>query len=606
MFKLGALRKNGWLVLPFLVAIALRGYQLGAGGLGDPTAAGTVRSMLHSWSNFFFVAWDPAGTYMHDKPPLALWLQAASAYLLGYHGFALALPQALAGLGIIAFSFRLVSLLHDRTQALITAWLLASLPLTVLVERSNKQDAILALCMVACVSFLAEAMRTRKVRYLLLAAVAFGCGFNVKGLAIGMIVPAAGVLLWHEGSWRAVRRWPGLLAAAMPPAALSLAWLVVVDLTPPDQRPWVMNSDHNRILDLTLQHNGVARLSAGEGFNPARHLQSAPPGHVPLGLLYGGARGATRILGEFPGGLLAMTWPLFGAGLLLFLLDLFRTSHRPASLTWLLWLLAGWLAFSFSRLGSPHYLELFAVPWAVTTAYGGSAALHPSSPRRTLGLTAMATTAIHALVAYHGIASVGPLIAAAAAGALLLLAYRLRAPNPRATLAALGCLAVIPVGLSMASIRMNPTEGSIPGASFLAVKWAAEGRPLREHPPGGDMVNGKIGAMEAGLAYVRERVGPDARYLVAVQNFTVGSAIIAHHDRSVLAVRNEFRNRNELTGEAARRLIQEGNLRYFLIPRAYLGKIDPALNALLADGREVAEEAGYAPGSGWMLIDARP
>jgi 4-amino-4-deoxy-L-arabinose transferase-like glycosyltransferase len=37
-----------------------------------------------------------------DKPPLAFWVQAASARLLGFGGLILLLPQALAGVAGVA------------------------------------------------------------------------------------------------------------------------------------------------------------------------------------------------------------------------------------------------------------------------------------------------------------------------------------------------------------------------------------------------------------------------------------------------------------------------------------------------------------------------
>ncbi len=54
-------------------------------GYANTYYAATVKNMLTSWSNFFFVSFD-AGFVTVDKPPLGLWVQAASAYLFGFHG----------------------------------------------------------------------------------------------------------------------------------------------------------------------------------------------------------------------------------------------------------------------------------------------------------------------------------------------------------------------------------------------------------------------------------------------------------------------------------------------------------------------------------------
>jgi 4-amino-4-deoxy-L-arabinose transferase-like glycosyltransferase len=44
-----------------------------------------------------------------DKPPLGFWIQAASAYLFGFHPWSLLLPQALAGILSVALLYHLVA-----------------------------------------------------------------------------------------------------------------------------------------------------------------------------------------------------------------------------------------------------------------------------------------------------------------------------------------------------------------------------------------------------------------------------------------------------------------------------------------------------------------
>ena len=70
--------------------------------------AATVKNMLTSWHNFFFASYD-AGFVSADKPPLGFWIQASSAYLFGFHGWSLLLPQALAGILCVALLYHLLS-----------------------------------------------------------------------------------------------------------------------------------------------------------------------------------------------------------------------------------------------------------------------------------------------------------------------------------------------------------------------------------------------------------------------------------------------------------------------------------------------------------------
>jgi hypothetical protein len=67
-----------------IVAAILRTLWLSQNGYGRLYYAAGVRSMLASWHNFFFNAFDPAGFVSLHKPPIALWLQVASAKLVGF------------------------------------------------------------------------------------------------------------------------------------------------------------------------------------------------------------------------------------------------------------------------------------------------------------------------------------------------------------------------------------------------------------------------------------------------------------------------------------------------------------------------------------------
>jgi 4-amino-4-deoxy-L-arabinose transferase-like glycosyltransferase len=74
------------------LAASLDLWDLTQNGYANTYYAGAVRSMLRSWHNFFFVSFDPGGLVSVDKPPLALWLQAASAKVFGFSSFSILLP----------------------------------------------------------------------------------------------------------------------------------------------------------------------------------------------------------------------------------------------------------------------------------------------------------------------------------------------------------------------------------------------------------------------------------------------------------------------------------------------------------------------------------
>src|SRR3954464_8267991 len=114
-------------------------YDLRGEGYSNTYYAAAVKNMLTSWSNFFFVSFD-AGFVSVDKPPLGLWIEAASAWLFGFNGITLVLPQALAGV----LSVALISHLGRRTfgpvAGLLSALVLALTPIIVVTSRNNTMD----------------------------------------------------------------------------------------------------------------------------------------------------------------------------------------------------------------------------------------------------------------------------------------------------------------------------------------------------------------------------------------------------------------------------------------------------------------------------------
>ena len=91
-----------------LLAAGLRLANLPALGYANHYYTAAAASMLQSWHNFFFVAAEPGGAVSVDKPPVGLWLQALSALVFGVNGFAVVLPQIVAGILSVALLYHLV------------------------------------------------------------------------------------------------------------------------------------------------------------------------------------------------------------------------------------------------------------------------------------------------------------------------------------------------------------------------------------------------------------------------------------------------------------------------------------------------------------------
>src|SRR3954453_22686748 len=108
-------------------------------GYGNIYYAATVKNMLTSWHNFLFASFD-AGFVSVDKPPLAFWIQAASAKLFGFDGWSLLLPQALAGVLSVGLVYHLVHRSFGLVAGLLAALALTLTPISVATNRHNNLE----------------------------------------------------------------------------------------------------------------------------------------------------------------------------------------------------------------------------------------------------------------------------------------------------------------------------------------------------------------------------------------------------------------------------------------------------------------------------------
>ena len=177
------------LALVLLLAAALRLWRLDQNGYSNLHYAATIRSMLVSWHNFFFAAFDPGGFLSVDKPPVAFWIQAATARLLGFNGFSLILPQAIEGVMAVGLIYHLVRRHFAMEAALLASLVLAITPTSVAVDRSNSPDSCLVLVLMLAGWAMILSAESSDWRFLLLSAALVGVAFNVKMLVAYGVLP---------------------------------------------------------------------------------------------------------------------------------------------------------------------------------------------------------------------------------------------------------------------------------------------------------------------------------------------------------------------------------------------------------------------------------
>ena len=268
-------------LLVFVLALGtfLRFYQLGASGDGNLYYAATVKSMLVSWHNFFFAAFEPGGSLSVDKPPLGFWVQALSAHFLGVNGFALALPNAIAGVLSIFMVYKLVHRPFGPWTGLLAALVLAVMPVAISAERNNTIDGLLVFVLLLAAWAFLQSVYTRKMCWLLLGAVIVGLGFNIKMLQAFLPLPAFYAVYFFGTRQKWWKKILNLALASVVLLVISFSWAVAVDLVPVSDRPYVDSTENNTVMELVFGHNGIERLISlrqGMGLDGWQNRQFTP------------------------------------------------------------------------------------------------------------------------------------------------------------------------------------------------------------------------------------------------------------------------------------------------------------------------------------------
>ncbi|HWX52044.1 MAG TPA: glycosyltransferase family 39 protein, partial [Solirubrobacteraceae bacterium] len=270
-----------------VLAAALDLWALGRNGWANDYYSAAARSMSSSWHNFLFASMDPSGVMTVDKPPLSMWVQALSVRVFGYHQLSVLVPQALMGVASVALVYDMVRRRFGRLGGFVGGLALATTPIAVAISRHNNPDALLMLCCVAALWCAVRGLEGGRTRWIVLAGVFVGLGFETKmGVALVVVPGIFAAWLWIDprgrGRVRALRQ---LLAGGAAMVAVGGAWPLLVELTPAADRPWVSGTSDNKVLSLILDYNGLNRVGgqAGVPAGAGGNMSGGTPG--PLRLL---------------------------------------------------------------------------------------------------------------------------------------------------------------------------------------------------------------------------------------------------------------------------------------------------------------------------------
>ena len=543
MTDLASRRRIEWAAFAavLLVAAVLRLMRLDDNGVGTAYYAAGVRSMLQGAWLFFYNAFDPAGFISLDKPPIAFWIQTVFAAILGYSGWSIHLPQALAGVASVALLYRLVRPV-GAPAAIIAALLLAIMPIAVAIDRSNNTDPWLILFLLLAARV---ALRGRGLS-LVVAMALLGLAFNAKMLAALVCGPAllAGWLLAGSLDWRQRLGW--MTAAAVTLAVVSLSWAVAFDLTPKASRPYAGSSHDNSMLELIVMHNGLdrfVRTAPAPAPTPAQTTRFVAYDAVPVGPL---RLAAPSLAMQF-----AWTLPLAVLG------AVFAWRRRRAQVAlWSIWALAYGIVYSLAGgIFHAYYLSTLGPPLAALAGIGCFELWRRGSTHLAIGLGAAALWQAYIAGASLGWTSIW--VGFPAVALLAAIAAQWRDKRPPAVIGGVALL-VLPALWALSAV-FAPGNLTLPSASLPRWLGIDDGRgPILSRDWKALTDDPKL------QAFLQEHRG-NARFLLAAPNALLAAPVIIGTGQPVMAFGGFFGNDPVMSVDAFAKAVERGEVRFVVL-----------------------------------------
>jgi 4-amino-4-deoxy-L-arabinose transferase-like glycosyltransferase len=469
-------------------------WSLDRNGWANDYYAAAVRSMSSSWHNFIYGSFDVSGVMTVDKPPLALWVQALSVRAFGYHPLSILVPEALMGVASVVLVYDLTRRVWGRAAGAAAGLVLALTPITVAISRHNNPDALLVLCCTAALWFLVRGFQDGRTRWIVLAGVCVGLGFETKmGAALLMVPALVAAWMWiaPRGRMVAARQ---LLAGGAAMVVVGGAWPLLMSLTPASSRPWISGTNDNSILSLILDYNGFGRLD-GQAGGPAG--AGGPGGGGGGGnITFGGASGPFRLLNEALGG--QAGWLLgFAVVALIGLVVATRLRRSDPRSGWVIATGGAFatiaVAFSFAQgIFHPYYVSQLAPFLAALVGGGAGWFLQRSRTAGAFAAGAVAAGVVTELVVLHdnpGHLSWLPavLVVLGLATAVGLVVLRTKPLRAAVVAAALGLLLLAPARWAVQTLG-HATQGTFPAGGPASAGFG--GGPGRRGFPGGGFPGG--------------------------------------------------------------------------------------------------------------------
>lgn len=558
-------------------------WNLSASGWANSFYSAAVQAGSQDWTALLFGSSDAANAITVDKTPAALWVMGVSARAFGLSSWSVLVPQAVMGVAAVALLYASVRRVTGPAAALLAGAALAVTPVATLMFRFNNPDALLVLLLIAAAYCVQRACEPDAGRWWLMAAgVLGGFAFLAKMMQAFLVLPAFAAA-YLVGAAAPLRTRLVRLVGGLAALVVSGGWyLVLVEVWPTADRPYIGGSQHNSIVELALGYNGVSRLTGAQAGG--------------LGNLNFDA-GWDRLFGTGMGAEIAWLLPAALIGAVAGFVIRGRADRTdPARTALILW--GGWLVvtaavFSFANGIVHSYYTIALAPAVAACAAIGADLLWRHRTAQWCALTLAAIVSATAGLAFVLLARRPDwlpwlrwvIVVAGALAAVLLMARTLARV---AAVLALVCALAGPVAYSVATAA-TPHTGAIPsvgpahsgppfGGAFPGPPPGGprDGGPGRGGPP--PFGGGLLDAPEPTADLIALLVDGAADYTwpaaVVGSNNAAGYQLAA--DVPVMAVGGFNGTDPAPTLEEFTRLVAEGRIHYFIDAHIMGGRGDHA------------------------------
>ncbi len=577
----------GVLVLAAFVYV----FNLTVSGYANTFYSMAAQAGAQDWAAWLWGSLDSSNFITVDKPPLATMALGLSVRVFGLSSWSILLPEALFGVATIAVLYAIVRRYAGPVAATIAALVATLTPAAVLIFRYNNPDALLTLLLVLAAWAFMRAMSDSRLRWLILAGLFVGLAFNTKFLQAYLVLPAFALVYLFCAPVSVRRRMVGLAVALVSVIGFSSLWVIGVQLTPADLRPYIGGSTDGTAVQLLFGYDGLGRIF-GELTGGAALRETVGAGNPPGGpggaYAFGGDPGLLRMFNSDFGGQVAWLLPYAAIGAISSLVLRLRKPRtdlaRAAVLMWTLWLVVHVAVFSLMG-GIIHAYYVVVLAPAIGALVGtGTVDLWRArkAHRQLAGLALAAALGISALVGWEllnrtpnflpGLATV---VLVVGAGAALVIGFLAVLPESLSRDAArtVGRLGIAAATVGMIALLAGPSAYAVDtmakaysgGDPAAGPGTAGAGGRLFKPPnlPAGGLGRDPGGLNDAELSYLVSNRG-SARWIVAASSSNQAAPIQLATGQPVMAMGGFNGSDPAPTLDQLEAYIKSGELRFVM------------------------------------------